>query len=357
MLGFVSFSFLTPTAAIVGAAAVLPVAAFVAGGRRAARVRAALGLPQPATTGARAIAAAAVVVLLAVAAAQPAVTTGSHVLARTDAGVLFVLDTSRSMAAARGRRAPTRLDRAIAAARQLRTAIPGVRAGIATLTDRVVPNLLPVTDRETFEATLDQAIGIEQPSPLEVQRRSTTFTALPEVPHGNYFEPSVRHRVAVLLTDGETRGFDAGAIARAFAGPPRTQLIAVQFWHTNEAVYTRHGHQEAGYSPDPTSRDLLENAMAAVHGEVFSERSLAAAARALRGMIGSGPMHEVRGPGRRHPLAPFVAVLALLPLAFVFVPRGVVRPRRTDVGAAQPSTSSSTEARRIRAASTNPSRS
>ena len=58
------------------------------------------------------------------------------------------------MAAALTPRAPTRLDRAVSAAAALRASIPNVEAGIATLTDRVLPDLLPVADRPSFDATL-----------------------------------------------------------------------------------------------------------------------------------------------------------------------------------------------------------
>jgi hypothetical protein len=359
VLAFVSFTLLTPLAALVAFAAVLPLVAFAVAGRRVARVRAVLGLPPPPRANRRAVAAAAVLVLLGIAAAQPTVTTGSHVRARTDAGVLFVLDTSRSMAAAARFGGRTRLERAVDAAKMLRAAVPGVRAGIATLTDRVVPNLLPVPDRATFDATLTQAIGIEQPSPLEVQARSTTYTALTEIPGGNYFGPSVTKRIAVLLTDGETRPFDGNELTEAFQRPP-TKLIAVQFWHAHESVYTRHGNAEAAYVPDPTSHTLLETAVASVGGELFREGELPAVTRALHAVVGTGPVREVRGPARSHALAPFVAALALLPLAFVFLP-GLPRRRRAAPAAAphedQPSASWSTRAWRILAASTNPSRS
>jgi hypothetical protein len=300
-----------------------------------------------------------VVAFVAAAAAQPYVdrTTLRH--ERRDAQAMFVLDISRSMAAARGAHRATRLDRAVAIAKQMRAAVPGVRAGIATFTDRVVPTLLPIADAATFDATLDQAIAIERPTPFEVQKRSTAFSALVEIPGGNYFAPSVRHRVAVLLTDGETRPFDTNELERAFTGPPRTHLVVIRLWHLHENVFTRHGHPEAGYSTDPSSADLLDSLAAAVHGQIFSGGALAAAAHAIRASLGRGPTREVQGPARTHPLAPFVAALALLPLALVFVSAGALPRRRTAAAAAdaQPSATWSTWARRVRAASANPSRS
>ena len=80
------------------------------------------------------------------------------------------------MAAAPGPRSRTRLDRATAAAERLRAAIPEVPSGIATLTDRVLPDLLPVGDAGAFDATLRRAVAIEEPPPRALSLRATTFT-------------------------------------------------------------------------------------------------------------------------------------------------------------------------------------
>jgi hypothetical protein len=347
-------SFLTPAGALVALAAVVPLVAYFAARRRVAEVRRALRLPKPTRPDRRAFAAVAVVILLALACAQPALTTGAHERVRRDAAVLFVFDTSRSMAASRGRRGATRLDRAVAVAQQLRASIPNVPAGIATFTDRVVPNLLPVVDQPTFDAVLQQSIGIEQPPPLEVQGRSTTFAALDEIPNGDYFEPSVRHAVAVLLTDGETKPFNAKALVKPFSRPPAIRLLAVRFWHSNEQVFGRHG-PEAHYVPDPTSKELLGQLVGVTHGHVFSERQLGPATAALRGVVGHGSATGVARPLRMHPLAPLLAVLALVPLALAFFGADALR-RLLPERAAQ-SVSRRTSARSIRAASSNPSRS
>ena len=149
-------TFLTPLGALAALAALLPLGAAVHGRTRVTAVARRLGLDPPRrwSLGARTAAAAAAIALLGLAAAQPALTDQTLVRERTDVAALFVLDTSRSMAASLTPTSPTRLARAITAAVQLRAAIPEVPAGVATFTDRVLPDLLPVADVAGFDAVV-----------------------------------------------------------------------------------------------------------------------------------------------------------------------------------------------------------
>src|SRR5438132_3938561 len=213
-----SLTFLTPLAALVALAAVLPLIAFAMASGRVTRVRRALSLsPPPRTVDIRVLGAlVGVVLVLALAATQPALSRTSTARVRTDAAALFVIDTSQSMAAARGPRESTRLDRATILAERLPAAIPEVPSGVATLTDRVLPDLLPVADVAAFDATVRRAVAIESPPPREVRVRGTAFDALAGIPQSGYFGPSARRRVVVLLTDGETSLFHAASVGHAF---------------------------------------------------------------------------------------------------------------------------------------------
>jgi len=247
-----SLVFLTPIAALVAAAVVLPLAAFVFAERRVAAVRRLLTLepPRGGVDVAVLAALAAAVLLLALAAAQPALSNTQTQRVRTDAEVLFVLDISQSMAAATRRGGATRLQRASAAAMRLRSSLASVPAGVATLTDRVLPNLLPVPDVPAFDATVRQTVIINQPPPRELNVRATNFAALAAIPKSGYFPGSATHRAVVLLTDGESGFFDAATVGRAFAGVPRTNFLAVQFWRSNESIYKASGRPDPNYRPD-----------------------------------------------------------------------------------------------------------
>ena len=78
--------------------------------------------------------------------------------------------------------------------------------GIATLTDRVLPDLLPVAGRRRLRQRRSaRAVAIESPPPVEhAGSRITSYAALENIAGGNYFEPGVTRRVVVLLTDGES---------------------------------------------------------------------------------------------------------------------------------------------------------
>jgi hypothetical protein len=319
-----ALTLLTPLGALAGAAVLLPLAAVAIADRRIRTVRAALHLRAP-HGGTDLVALAALVgifVLLALAATQPALSHDTAQRVRTDAQTLFVLDTSRSMAAAPSRSAPTRLARAKAAASKLRASIPDVEAGIATLTDRVLPDLLPVADRASFDATLQRAVGIEEPPPQSTSVRATTYSALAGIPASGYFDTSAKRRTLVLLTDGESTPFDPSALGRSLAG---VGVVVVRFWNADESVYGPNGRPETAYRPDPAAPAALDSLAAATGGgRAFGEHDIGAATARLRSLLGTGPTKSVVARTRSETsLAPFIALLALLPLALLVARRSL----------------------------------
>ena len=123
-----SVSFLAPLGALVALAVLLPVAGALARERRAARVRAAIGLAPPPRRLVLPVAVAWIAAfgLLAAAAAQPVVRVQGTTERRTDAQVFVVVDITRSMLAALAPDAPRRIDRAAEAAVQIRRALADV---------------------------------------------------------------------------------------------------------------------------------------------------------------------------------------------------------------------------------------
>jgi len=327
-------TFLTPLAALAALAALLPLVAWVTGRRRADRVRRSLGLPPPTAGGAlRALAATGAIAVLGLAAAQPALTHAAQQRQRTGVEALFVVDTSRSMATAATPTAPTRLDRAVAAAVRLRAAIADVPSGIATLTDRVLPDLLPVPDAASFDLVARRGVAVESPPPAGTDVRATTYAALRDVASGEYFAPGTPRRLVVLLTDGESNPVDTGELARALPAARGYRFVAVRFWREGESVYGRTGKLEPAYRPDPLGRVVLDGVADALGGRAFDERELGAAASSLRRAAGDGPTSVVQGTSRtRTPLAPYLAGLALLLLVAGAVPALPVARRRVESG-------------------------
>jgi hypothetical protein len=321
--------FLTPLGALVALAALLPLAAAVHGRVRAAALARRIGLvPSPVwSLGWRSAALAAALALLGLAAAQPALTDQAAMATRTDAAVLFVVDTSRSMAASRTPSSPTRLARALDGAIRLRAAIPDVPAGIATLTDRVLPDLLPVAGAAGFDATAQRAVTIEQPPPVGRSARITSYAALDDIATGNYFEPRVKRRVIVLLTDGESNPFDPGSLSGQLAVSEGYRFLALRFWNAGEEVFDADGKAEPGYHPDPAGGVPLSGLASALGGRSFEESDTGAAASYLRQILGRGPTARPRVSLGQRALAPYVAAVALAILLVALLPSGLLRRR------------------------------
>lgn len=315
---------LSPRAAAVGLVALVAPAAVVLGLRRAERVRRALSLPASDRAAAARLGLVAVVVpLVSLTAAQPALTHDHRQSTRRDVQALFVLDVSRSMAAAASPRSPTRLDRAVDAARRLRARIPTVASGVATLTDRVLPLLLPVPDVPGFDRVLARSVGIESPPPQRNAVRATTYDALQQIPGSGYFDPHATKRLVVVLTDGESTPVQTAEVTSAFA-TGGFRLLFVRVWGSNEAIFDEDGKAEGGYRPDPSGGVLLDGLAAALGTRSYGERSLAAAGNRLRQLAGSGPSRPAATTVRTQtPLAPYTAALALVAAALVFRPRFV----------------------------------
>jgi hypothetical protein len=280
------------------------------------------------------IALVAIPVLLGIAAMQPALRSTQKQRVRTDAQAYFVLDTSRSMLAKKGPTDPTRLARARKYAIEMRNALPEIPSGIATLTDRLLPDLLPNPDPSVFAQTINQAVQIEQPPPASSNIKATSFCrnadgdcSLGNLGTQNFFPSDVRNRLAVILTDGESNPVDNAVLARQLATGPGIKVVFVHISQSGELVYDRNT-PEQGYHVDPESGQFLSTLASSIDdGKSFGESSIGSAIGAMKADVGtSGPTKLVGRVERTRTLAPWVALLALLPLLLIIlrpVPRGV----------------------------------
>jgi hypothetical protein len=319
----VDVRFLTPLGALFALAALVPLAVFVARQRRAGRIRAALGLADPSLRSRvpLALALAAVPGLIGLAAAQPIVEESRSRPERVDAEAFVVLDITRSMLASVDPEAPTRFDRARELAVRLRDEFPEVPMGVASLTDRLLPHAFPTADRRVFVATVQNAVDIERPGPAIGGTLATGLGALSSVPELNYFAPTARKRLLVVLTDGETLPVKQ-SLAAAFQRRPRVETVFVQFWDAAERIYEI-GIAEGGYRPQPGAEATLGRVASLVEGRVFSEDETDRMIAAARGILGEGQMRERRLEGERLALMPYVTLAAILPLAFVLLRRNL----------------------------------
>jgi hypothetical protein len=307
-----SLTFLTPGGALLALTAAVPLAALALASQRERRARAVLGLSAPAGTRRwrRTVAVLAIVALFGLAASQPALRSSTSVQVRTDAEALFVIDVSRSMLASQAPGAATRISRAREDAIRLRDALIEVPSGVATLTDHVLPDLLPVPDRDSFEQTVRRAVQIDNPPPESDAVTATTLGALGALGTQSFYSPAARHRVAVVFTDGESRQFDASRTAQALKG---VTPIFVRIGSTRENIFVA-GKPESAYHPDASSGDQLGALAEATRTRELREGDLGAAVRAVRTSLGAGPTRREGLTSSTRALAPYAALAALVPL-------------------------------------------
>jgi hypothetical protein len=302
---------LTPEAAPIGAAVVAPLAAFAFAARRSERARALLRLVPAAPEWRRPVLAAAAFLLLAVAAAQPAFERTRSREVRTDAEALVVVDVSRSMAASSSPEAASRLERAKDMARVVRQRLDDVPTGLATLTDRVLPHVLPTADTALFEAALDKTAGVERPPARDVALQATTLQSLAQVVQGRYFSVAARRRLLVVVTDGDSAPFDLGAVAAALRAG-RVRLVLVRTGATHERVYRPDGTPEPLFRPSPLAARTLTSLAAASNGAVVSDGE--AGAQVGEDFLGRGPTSSESVATEIVSLAWIFALAAIVPL-------------------------------------------
>ena len=314
-----TLTFLTPLAALVVLGVIVPGVSIFAVRRRARRIREALSVAEPPRRrlAVPLLGLVGAAVLLALGAAQPVIAWTMDRRIRTDAEAFVVVDVSRSMLAQRDIDAPMRIDRAKAAASEIRAALPEVPVGIASLTDRVLPHLFPSIDADVFGATIERSLGIERPPPRSsFLTGATSLDSLSTVRGRHYFTPNATTRLVVVLTDGESQPVSSARLGGIFRRSPPIELVFVQFWDEGEKVFSR-GVPELQYAPDPSARAALDRIATSTRGTVYSEGEVDAAGRKARQLLGSGAT-VVRGErAGQIALAPYLAVAALLPLALL----------------------------------------
>jgi hypothetical protein len=315
----VSLTILTPIGALLALGLVLPLFALRRVRRRAGATRDSLGVVQPRRRSLLTPIAALVAggLLLALAAMQPVFAWTQDRTVRTDAEAFVVLDVSRSMLARNGLDGQQRIERAKAAAKDIRRGLPEVRVGVASLTDRVLPHLFPSTDEKVFDATIDRSVAIERPPPrTSYLTGATSLNALATLRGLRYFTPTSTARVAIVLTDGESEPVANARLGGLFKRDPPIGLVFVQFWNEDEQVFTR-GTPEPQYTPRASARPALDRLAASTGGAVYSEDQLGAAERQVRKDLGSGPTIVEGERAGKVALAPYLALVALFPFGLL----------------------------------------
>jgi hypothetical protein len=309
-------SFLTPLDALFVLAAAMPLGALLLTERRAGQVRRLLSVAAPGRRALVPIAVALVLLpaLVAVAAAQPVVVRNRMVSERADAQAFVLFDTSLSMRASAGPGRPTRLARAKRLAMRLQQQLSDVPVGLASMTDRSLPNLMPTTDQTLFDRTVEQSIAIDQPPPSQQYRdRATTFDALIPLVESHFFTQGVQRRLLVVFTDGESAKISP---VLRLTLHRRVTPVFVHVWQPGERIYAK-GKVDPRYVSDPTSTAALNDVASIAGGRAFSESEHGAVAAAARDAVGRAGERTHVDAYARIALAPWFILCGILPLGYL----------------------------------------
>lgn len=318
-------SFLTPLAALFVLAAAIPLAALAVTERRTARIRRLFTVAGPGRGAIVPLVVALVLLpaLVGIAAAQPIVVHQKFLSERADAEAFFVLDTSLSMSARLAPGDASRLVRAKREALQLRNRLTDVPVGIASMTDRTLPDLMPTTDPALFARTLAASVAIDSPPPSQLYNgRATTLAALVPVLQSQFFATSTRHRLIVVFTDGESSKLPPLLKYEVQKVPGLTALF-VHVWASGERIFRPGGRPDPNYRADATSGDSLASFASLIGGKEFSEQQLGQVAAAAQAGVGhSGTERRVQTYARIA-LAPWFLLAGVVPLGFLLYRRNL----------------------------------
>jgi hypothetical protein len=177
-------------------------------------------------------------------------------------------------------------------------------------------------------------IGVEKPPPpfFQFGISGTSFAPLAGLRNQGYFSPATKHRVAVILTDGESGPFDPAAMKQslllspttgAFPGRPipsveaPVSLLVVRVGNGTDRIYDSARRVEAAYRPDPHAVASVDSLAFATRGHAVTAANLSAASATLKQMTGSGRTSLQGMNTKTIALAPYVVLLAFAPLALV----------------------------------------
>ncbi len=182
--------------------------------------------------------------------------------------------------------------------------------------------MFPTSDARVFVSALQESIGVERPPPAYFYTtQATTLAALQVVPTRNFFSPTAKKRVLIVLTDGETR--ETGPrFARAFRRGHHVETFFLRFWDRDERIYAS-GVAEAAYKPDPRIAAGVDRAADKIGARVYEEDDAGELVAAVKAYLGNGPTRPLEREGEKLALMPFATAIAGLPLLIVLRRRNV----------------------------------
>jgi len=302
--------FLSPMAALVAVAFVLPLVALALRERAASRVRSGLGLARPGAARmlGRIVGLAALAALVAATAAQPAVRATDRTPVRADAELYLTFDVTRSMLAASAPGRTVRFERARRIGIQLHRGLRDVPTGVATFSNRMMPLLFPTGDERGVEAVLAHSLRIMQPQPAFLTAaRATQLGTLTLAADRSYFNPGAQKRVLVVLSDLDTDFFSLDGTLKLLRRH-RIEPFLIRVAEPGERIFERNGRPEAYTSVSTVSVGALR----AAGWHAYEEPDAAHVVGDVRSYLGGGATRPSGVVESQRNLAPLLALLALV---------------------------------------------
>jgi hypothetical protein len=310
--------FLTPLAALVAVAFLVPLVALAVRERAGSRVRSNLGLPhpRPGRTLGRLVGLAALAALVAATAAQPVTRGVDRTRVRADAELYLTFDVTRSMLATDVPGGTVRFERARRIGVQLHRALRDVPTGVATLTNRMMPLLFPTGDERGVDAVLAHSLRIMQPQPAFLTAaRASQLGALTLAADRSYFNPEARKRVLVVLSDLDSDFFSLDGTLKLLRRH-RIEPFLIRVAEPSERIFDRRGQPEAYTSVSTVSVDSLRSA----GWHAYEESEPARAIADVRSYLGAGGTRPSGVVESQRNLAPLLALAALVLAVALTVP-------------------------------------
>jgi hypothetical protein len=313
-----SLVLLTPKAALIGFAFLLPLAALALRERRCARARTLLGVAPPRlrSRAPRPLGLALVAILVAGTAAQPAVRETRSSPMRADVQMELAFDVTRSMLASPAAGSPTRFDRERALAQRIHAALPEVPTGVASVTNRMMPLLFPSDDGRAVPAVIEHALAILQPPPVRMSTpRLTDLSSLALVADRAYFDTRARRHALVVFSDLDSETFSLTGQLALFRRH-RIEPFVIRVAARGERVFDASGKPEA-YVP---ASSMTVSALRAAGWHAYEEHEVGRAIAGIREYLGAGPVRESGVTEAQRNLAWLSALAALLVVAAIVAP-------------------------------------
>jgi hypothetical protein len=197
---------------------------------------------------------------------------------------------------------------------RLQQALSDLPMGIASMTDRSLPLIMPTTDRTLFERTIRQSLAVNQPPPSQLYPdRATTFDALIPLVGSHFYTDGVQRRLLIVYTDGES-----AKISPLFklTLQRRVTPVFVHVWQPGERIYNR-GKADPRYFADPSSATALATVAKITDARVFPEGDTAAVVHAARDAVGRAGTRTHIDAYARVALAPWFVLGGVVPLGFL----------------------------------------